>query len=47
MKHRSRPPEQFGGPSCQWHGASPQNDLLRPRLVEMIDLRHELAKLAG
>nr|WP_269101047.1 IS5 family transposase [Mangrovicoccus ximenensis] len=24
-----------------------QDDLLRPRLVEMIDLRHELAKLAG
>jgi IS5 family transposase len=23
-----------------------QNDLLRPRLVDMIDQRHELAKLA-
>ena len=23
-----------------------QDDLLRPRLVDMIDLRHELAKLA-
>ncbi len=47
MKHCSRPAEQFEGPSCQWHGESPQNDLLRPRLVEVIDLRRELAKLAG
>jgi IS5 family transposase len=26
--------------------ASEQDDLLRPRLVDMIDLRHELVKLA-
>lgn len=24
-----------------------QDDLLRPRLVDMIDMRHELVKLAG
>src|SRR4028119_1632090 len=24
-----------------------QDDLLRPRLVDLIDMRHELAKLAG
>ncbi|MCA3492315.1 MAG: IS5/IS1182 family transposase, partial [Rhodobacter sp.] len=27
--------------------AEEQDDLLRPRLVDMIDARHELVKLAG
>ncbi len=47
MKHRWRPPGQFGGAPCQRHGASRWTDLLRTRLAEMIDPRHDLAKLAG